>query len=100
MARWKLGDALKDSAWRQAAPEGEDLVQADEIDFALCAGIGKDGLDFRGKKKGSSGHAVKERPHPHPIPGNEQLAFGGVPDRKGPLAVKFANAILPLVLVQ
>src|SRR5581483_582718 len=96
----KLGNAVENGPRRQIAPEGEDLIQADEIDHAPHAGIGQNGFDFRGEEKGAVDRAVIQRPHPHAIPGREQLVFDRVPDRKSPFSVKIVYTLFALLLVK
>ena len=89
----QLPDVLKNTASRDSTgSQQQNLGLSLGIQAGAYPGIGKNGLDFRGKQQRSSLNPVKKGLHPHPVPGQKQTLLPLLPDRKGKNAVEPGKA--------
>src|SRR3979409_1044229 len=100
MSGGQLVDPLEDRSRRQRRPEGEDVVEAERIDFALDAGMREERLDLGGKQEVIAALRVKERSNAEAIAREKQRTRTRVPDRERPLAVELPHGVRAQFLVQ
>lgn len=81
------------------SPEGENLIQADEVDLAPDLRMDEERLDLRGEQELVPRLGIEERPHPHPVARGKQLFPLVIPDGERPLAVELFDAVLAPFLV-
>ncbi len=96
----QLENVAEGRARRDRSPQGEDLVERKQVHPRLDAGHPQQRLHFGGEIQRAAHRGVEQRPNAHPVAGDHQALFLGIPDRKGKVAVQPGQAVGAHALVK
>ena len=74
-------------------PEGEDLIQSDQVQLSRHTRKRQKGFYFRCKSESFGGHPIKQRPYAETVAGKKKFVAFVVPNCEGPLSVEFVYAV-------